>query len=125
MIKSSESSAPLGEVEALIHSAGRYVVASEDLRPRLLEAARAGRQESRAQRRIRQAVLIVVLSMVSLPVGDRRMGAHERAAAIGDPQRLNDQAAAKGMHCGGFGWGLVEAFIDLRREQSDRLDAAL
>src|SRR5262245_58913900 len=53
------------EIESLIRAAGGYVGASDDLRPRVLEAARLQRHERRAQRWLRRsAVAVLLIAMV-------------------------------------------------------------
>ena len=52
---SSDSYEPLSDIEAMVRSAANYVQVSNDLRPRVLEAAREKSGERRARRFIRQA----------------------------------------------------------------------
>src|SRR5215217_1007222 len=51
----------VSEVEAIVRSAGNYVHASKDLRPRVLETARLTNGERRARRCIRQVALAAAL----------------------------------------------------------------
>ena len=60
MIESPDFSSPLEEIESLIRSAGQYVRASDDLRPRVLENARSQCSERRMQRRFWQTAAVVL-----------------------------------------------------------------
>ena len=56
-----EQDAQWDDVEALVRAAGQYVRPSEELRPRLLETARAESRERQAQWRFWQLALAVAL----------------------------------------------------------------
>ena len=59
------------DVEAMIRAAGEYVRASDDLRPRVLEAARLQYRERRARRWIRHAAVLVLLWRLPRPPAGR------------------------------------------------------
>jgi hypothetical protein len=116
------SGSPDGEIEAMVRAAGQYVRASDDLRPRVLETARAQCGERRAQRCIRHVALFVVLAAVFTLSDGRGL---DSASA---PQRypwhsgvangLLLRAEANFADGDDRGWGMVEAFSELRREQA-------
>jgi hypothetical protein len=121
MAETSGDFRPFSELEALVRSAGDYVRASDDLRPRVLESARSASGERRAQRRIGQmavwALAFAVLTAAirqqpewtenSLPAADqtaRLLSQTPRAAALGDSS-----------------WDMVDSFTALRRRQAELL----
>ena len=126
MIDIQENYEPLNEVEALVRSAGDYVRASGDLRPRVLETARAERSERRAQRRIWQvAILVVLLGMFTTTVrqGQGIFGIERSRAATGAGQLLFSSEALTGS--GESNWEMVDSFTELRRRQAELLRLAL
>jgi hypothetical protein len=118
---------PFGDVEALVRSAGQYVQASSDLRPKVVEAARAQARELRARRLIRRLAVAVVL-VASL---GGLVGQHVRSSANQDELTLLDadahamfsRAELHSATAGGVSWGVVEAFRELRERQSEALGA--
>jgi hypothetical protein len=109
-----ESFEPLDDIEALLRSAEDYVRPSEDLRPRVLEAARAQRGEQRAVSWVRYAAIAAaaagaLISSTFEPGMAASMGA------------LPVTTVAQG---GDFGWNLVESFTELRRRQAELLRPA-
>jgi hypothetical protein len=117
---------PLSDIEALVRSAGSYVQASRDLRPRVLETAREERDEQRLARRIWQAAVLVVLIATFLmsprhrpEVPDR--GTSPTAAHPGEYSLFPE--ASEGY--GDFNWGMVESFTEMRRRQAELLRLAL
>ena len=118
----SDSYDPMVELEAMVRAAGQYVQASDDLRPRVLETARTQRGEQRAQRWIRRlACCVVLLTGMTASVGDRGElnGGSQRFALAVDPffQPASNTSAVRV----DAGWGVVEAFTELRRQQSEML----
>lgn len=113
---------PLDDLEAMIRGAGDYVRASEDLRPRVLETARAQCGEQRAKRCIRQvAVFVVLLAAFTASAGHvlETTGAGQKVALnAADSDRMHSQAETHAARGGDIGWGMVEAFTELRRRQS-------
>jgi hypothetical protein len=112
---------PPDEIEALVRAAGEYVQASEDLRPRVLESARQQRCESKAQRLIARLALGVLLATTltaSSPSGsvDAR---HPLASAALYRASLPLPTAANADN--DIGWNMVEAFTEMRRQQSEVL----
>jgi hypothetical protein len=113
------------DVEAAVRAAGNYIQPSRDLRPRVLETARALRTERRAQRHIKHmAVLVVLLGVFSASSGYRL----ERDQAVG-PRSISEVEAkclfppanlslTRGAE---IGWAIVEAFTEVRRQQAEVL----
>jgi hypothetical protein len=111
---------PLSDLEAMVRAAGGYVQPSEDLRPRVLEAARAQQGEKRARRWIRRAAACVVLVAVLAASASRMAGLGvdpELALNATDSQAMHSRAES---YSSGrdLSWGLVKAFTELRRRQS-------
>ena len=118
------------QIEAVILAAGGYVQASEDLRPRVLESARIGYRERRARHWIgHSAFLVLLVALCTATVGGRAQvlstsAADSRLAA--DANAVYSLAETK-VVLGqvDFGWGMVEAFTDVRRRQAESLRRAL
>lgn len=102
------------DVEAMVQAAGGYVQASDDLRPRVLETARAERGEQRGKRWVRHLSLAAAIVGVSISIG---VSTGDREPKIGDADAVYAQAAQKSVGAGGFGWALVQAFQELRQRQ--------
>jgi hypothetical protein len=117
---------PLNDIEALVRSAGNYVQASRDLRPRVLETARAERDEQRMSRRIWQAAVLVVLIAMFWMSPRQRPEAldfgQSRTAAQPGHYSLSPEASEG---YGDFNWDMVESFTEMRRRQSELLRLAL
>ncbi|MGE3243607.1 MAG: hypothetical protein AB7G28_20910 [Pirellulales bacterium] len=122
------SSADTADVEALIRSAGGYVRASDDLRPRILEAARLQRHERRAQRWLRRAAVVVLLLAT---VGGTLEQDNARStrpigivmAAGFDEFFVPTAVASVGATDGD--WRMIDAFTELRRQQAQVLRLSL
>jgi hypothetical protein len=115
----------MNEVETAIRAAGQYVQPSRDLRPRVLEAARTDRTERKAQRHIKHlAVLVLVLAVFAVSgrnsLDPNRPHSSDMTASA-DAQRIYARAELGIAHGGDLGWALVEAFTELKREQSEVL----
>jgi hypothetical protein len=106
------------ELEAILLAAGNYVRASDDLRPRVLESARTAVGQQRGQRRVRRLSLVGAFLSVSLSGGNSTGGGPGR---LEDIQAMYRQAALKAPGAGELGWGLVQAYSDLRQRQSEIL----
>jgi hypothetical protein len=106
------------EVEALVSAAGEYVRASEDLRPRTLEAARTERGEKRGKRWVRHAAIAAAILGVTVSIGNSTGGALPRLKGA---DAVYQEAEMKAACSGGFSWGLVQAFADMRERQSEML----
>jgi hypothetical protein len=123
---SQDSFESMSDVETLVRSAQHYVHVSRDLRPRVLETARALRAEERASRQIWQAAILVVL------LGMLTMSARPRSESllIAPPTATadsHDYSSPPGTSAryGDFNWGTVESFMEMRRRQAELLRLAL
>jgi hypothetical protein len=107
----------LDDVESLVRAAGNYVRPSRDLRPRVLETAREESRERRTQRRIWWMAAVVALLGVFTMAERARW---EAAAAA--PGILVEAATLVGSpEEGDTGWGMVDAFTQLRRKHAAML----
>ena len=115
----------MNELEAAIRAAGQYVQPSHDLRPRVLEAARTVRTERKARRHIKHLAILVLVLAVFVASGrnviDRNRPNPSDMTANADAQRIYARAQLGIVHGGDLGWALVEAFTELKREQSEVL----
>jgi hypothetical protein len=110
------------KIEAMVHAARFYVEPSEDLRPRVLEAAREHCADQRAERRLGGfALAVLLLALIASPLGSYvallRSSAVPRSAS--EVQRHATELAGRreiGSH-----WALAEAFSHWRHLQAARL----
>jgi hypothetical protein len=113
------------DVEAMVRCAGQYVRSSDDLRPRVLEAARLEHREQRAIRRIRYATLLVLL-LAFVHISEWQgfdspsSLSSSMLAAAGFPEAFSPQPAASS-RSGDGDWRMVDAFTELRRQQAQLL----
>jgi hypothetical protein len=114
---------PLDDIEAMIRAAGDYVQASEDLRPRVLESARRQRCERRTQRWMGRLAMVVVLATVLTASERHRGGEARQTLASVAVYRASFPAppAGSGDVSSDVGWGMVDAFTEMRRQQSQAL----
>jgi len=116
---------PLDDVEALVRAAGEYVRASDDLRPRVLEAARLQSGEQRAKRCLRH-VAVFVLLLASFNVAgwhaldDQRSRPNPLLVAAGFHEVLAPTLSAP-IRSGDGDWRMIDAFTELRRQQAQLL----
>jgi len=111
-------------VEAMVLAAGQYVGASDDLRPRVLEAVRVQSGERSARRRLRHVAFAVVLLAFLAPEfqqhwseSQSRWGSIEEFGAD-----VSDSVSpAASTRCDDGEWRIIEAFTRLRREQAQFL----
>lgn len=108
------------EVEALVQAAGGYVQPSDDLRPRVLETARAEAGELRSRRWVRQASLAAAIVGIAVSIRTTTGGNDPK---ISDAEAVYEQASQKSVGAGGFGWALVQAFRELRERQFESLQS--
>ena len=121
---------PIDEVEAMVRAAGDYVQASDDLRPRVLESARTQRGEQRAQRCIQRMAVYFVLLTVFSTSGRHSLetaGTRQQSmlAAVDSDSIFSRAETTVTRGDGDYGWGMVEAFSELRRRQAEVLRSAL
>lgn len=114
MAERMPGSSPFENVEALVLSAGSYVRASSDLRPRVLETARIERRQRRGKRWVvvaAAAALLLMLASASLLARRGFGGANRPAAYI-------EAGMAGGHHST---WRLADLFAALREKQSEAI----
>lgn len=116
-------------VEAVIRSAGHYVRASDDLRPRVLEAARLQRSEQSAKRCIWRAGLCIFLLALVTAADQRGL---DSSRSPGDGVLVADglselmlPAVSTTPRSGDGDWRLIDAFTELRRQQARVLRFAM
>lgn len=109
-------SEPIDDLEALVRSAKDYVHPSDDLRPRVLEAARSQRRQHQLLGYLQHAaiVLLVLGALSSAMYGT----ADFVKAATASRDRMLTSAAQDA------NWGLVESLTELRRRQAALLGSA-
>jgi ferric-dicitrate binding protein FerR (iron transport regulator) len=110
--------APWEDAETLVRAAGGYVRPSDELRPRVLEAARVESRERQAQRRIWQAALAITLLIGILAAAGSRFDLPAPFSA----SMLQAQANVRAAEGDGAGWSMVDSFTDLRRRQAALLN---
>ena len=114
---------PLNDIEALVRLAGDYVQPSEDLRPRVLEAARVVTRDRQTRRRMIRLAAVLLFAVVSLAaIGKPRSSEASRFSA--DLWSADGPAPAGGVRAGA-GWEMVDSFTELRREQARLLHLEL
>jgi hypothetical protein len=115
----------MGDVEAMVRSAGHYVRASDDLRPRVLEMASVQRGEEWAQRCIRRIALVVVLLATFTTVGRHPLlntgSVAEHTLFSAELERSLTRAALPSVGAGHPSWNAVEALTNLRERQAEAL----
>lgn len=120
---------PRDEVAALVRAASQYVRASDDLRPRVLEAARLQCRERRAQRWSRHAAVMVLLLAFFTAAGRQGLET-ERSRPLGIVvaagfDEFFSPTAVAATRSGDGDWRMLEAFTELRRQQAQVLRFAL
>jgi hypothetical protein len=118
----SDDDSVLVPVEFLIRAAGNYVVPSDNLRPRTLEAARESADDRAGFFRLARLFLVLLFCCaVSVPALDRLAAWHDKSVAPSGAEiqnQANQIATEKGV---GPHWGLYEAFNRLRNHQVESL----
>lgn len=120
--RSNEDDSVMVPVELLIRAAGNYVVPSDNLRPRTLEAARESAADRAGFYRLARLFLILLFcSALSVPALDRLSTWHDKSVSPSSSE-IQDQASRIATEKGvGPHWGLYEAFKRLRNRQADSL----
>lgn len=110
----------IDDVEALVRAAGDFVLASDDLRPRVLETARKQLRERTARRWVRGlGFCVVMLTVFTASDGRRWSDAHSPlASAIVYPTPVKQNATGPDLS-GDFDWGMVDGFTKMRRLQAE------
>ncbi len=120
--RSSDDDSVLVPVELLIRAAGNYVVPSDNLRPRTLEAARERAADRVGFYKLARLFLVLLFcSALSIPALDSLSAWHDRSVSPSAAE-IQDQATRIGSEKGvGPHWGLYEAFNRLRNHQAEKL----
>ena len=112
-------------IEAKVRSASRYVIPSDSLRPLTLQAARDYCSDKRSNRLLfRMTWGVAICCCVILPMLDKAT-TFGNSLASPTAVELQERAIKIGHeHNVGIGWGLQEAFVQMRHEQAIRLGKA-
>jgi hypothetical protein len=105
---------PLDDLEALVRTAQDYVHASDDLRPRVLEAARSQREQQLTLGYLQHAAVVLVV------LGALASALYGGATGTADSAKLADTSP----NIPDGNWGLVDSFTELRRRQAVLLGSA-
>ncbi|MEM8864437.1 MAG: hypothetical protein AAGF31_02690 [Planctomycetota bacterium] len=116
----------LAKIESLVRAAGDYVQPSDDLRPRLLESARGERQLRR--RRWVATRVCAAAAAIGLLVGPQIVSHRSAMAEASQRERIARAVVAQQQNAHRSGvdsvyWELVNAFWQVRQEQSESLRA--
>ena len=124
MIESTNFDDPMDELESLLRMAGGYVQASDDLRPRILEASRCQQRERNVRHGVRWGVLCTVFLSAVLAWGrhdrspDLTGESEELAAADAEALLVPEEAELRG---DASDWHTVDSFTALRRRHAEQL----
>jgi hypothetical protein len=119
MIDAREQADSMPDLEALIRSAQNFVAVSDDLRPRVLEAAREERNQRRAHQRIGKAAALAIalgifLTLIREEAGETSASSlsadRSAGASFSRPESLFSQDEAA--------WELVDSLTELRKRQA-------
>jgi hypothetical protein len=117
----NEPGTPGDDLEAMVRAAGHYVRASDDLRPRVLEAVRAQRGERRARRWIARSAAAVIALMLLSAYAVAWLQSQDGLDEFSLTEVERQQAVVQGGMAEGGGWPIVKAFADLRQRQTEVL----
>jgi hypothetical protein len=112
-------------IEAMVRHAGRYIRPSDDLRPRVLEAAKEHSGDCRAERRLGNLWFALALLLVFVLPAIHQYAIIQSDASIhaaGEVARRAEELASHpeiGVH-----WSLAEAFSQWRTLTASRLGAS-
>jgi hypothetical protein len=110
---------PLHEVEALIRSAQDFVAVSEDLRPRVLEAARDQRTQRRARQRIgKAAALVLALGAFLALIREEAQEVSSTASGENRSPQTWFISSASNPSQEEPAWDMVDSLTELRRRQT-------
>ena len=113
------------QLDRMIRDASEYVQPSFNLRPRVLEEAKAHCSERTARRFIRHLAVAVFLLGIFTATNRQHaeLAAAKPFAMIGSERIVREAEAAA--RRGNVGWGTVEAFSESRQRQAQVLRLAL
>lgn len=112
-------------VEALIRASRDYVRPSDELRPRVLDAAREHCSDCRAERRLGSFALVVLLLVMTTPIVLRSVSNFQAGHSAVTATKIESLAAELAARQDvGTHWALAEAVTRWRSLQSSRLGQA-
>ncbi len=110
------------EIERLIRRAGRCVMPSDDLRPRILEAAQDINEVQHTRRQVAVWSATALAGSLLFAVLLRRADQWHNQVASPSSQMIQAEAAnISARKKTSLDWGLFEAFSKLRQTQADKL----
>jgi hypothetical protein len=109
-------------IESMLFAARNYVQVSDDLRPRVLEAAKEHCEDRCAERKLGGfTIAVLVLLLISPPMFDYLVSARS-AAFPRSATEMQRRAVDLSVHQGvGTHWALAEVFSQWRMLQASRL----
>jgi hypothetical protein len=113
------------ELEAIVRAGGSYVRATDDLRPRVLEAARRDRRQRRTRLATRRAMLAVLLVATWAGPANDHAGAEFPQLAAANARLHAPQPSLRADSDEGVGWIYVDAMTEIRQRQSEILPTDL
>jgi len=110
------------DVELLISAARNYARPTDDLRPRILEVARAQQREHRLQRRLAQMAAAVLLMITAITVYRQPESSDRAGVYLPTVEAMSAEAQHEAVRFADHAsWETVESFTDLRRRQAQLL----
>ena len=108
-------------IEAKIQSAARYVIPSDHLRPLMLQAARDFAADKRSDGRLIKMIWAVAICCCLMLSMMDRVNSWGNSLASPSAEDMNQRAIRIAAENNlGIGWGMQEAFCQLRQEQALR-----
>jgi hypothetical protein len=112
----------IARAERIVRAAGKYIEPSDDLRPRVLEAARDVCADRRSRRSILMWTLVGAVAMLlSTFFIDQYSQWHHRAQSPTTAEIQEDAVRISMRDRTSLDWGFLEAFVKLRGEQAEKL----
>lgn len=112
----------------MIRAAGGYVGVTDDLRPRVLEAARLQRRERWAQRCVYRVAMFTLLVAFFTAADQGGLGfprSNSGTLVARHFEELVEPASSAAPRSGDGDWRMIEAFTELRRQQAQALRFAM
>jgi len=122
MIENRTGGRQPNEIQSLLFAACNYVRPSEDLRPSVLETARAEDRERRLQRRLAQMAAVIFLIVTSITVYWQPARSSSARLFLPSVEAMSVESQIEAARFADHAtWETVESFTDLRRRQADLL----
>ena len=116
----------LKQIESLVASAKNYVVPSDNLRPRILEAARANQSRWLSTRRMLQVAAVIFLCVLLTIPAQQRLDAWRRSTVSPTASELEQRAQQYADQPAiGHNWAMYEAYKNLRQHQQTKITGGL